>query len=282
MKVLLNHELVSDQQARVSIFDRSFLYGDGLFETIPFQHACFFRWEWHLERLCHGASLLSIPLPATQDALLRSAEKLLAANHASEGLLRIVLSRGQGPRGYAIPSHPQPTLVMSVHPPARTTAAGPPQWRLHTTSVVLPCGTEWTRLKHTSRVANILARSQAQANDANEGVMLNSRGLIAEGTASNLFWIEQSRIVTPGLEDGALPGITRRVVLEICGKRGLMVEQRSAPPAALLNAEGVFLTLSSLGVVEAVALDGHPLRRSPTTRLLAETYEQVFAAETTR
>jgi aminodeoxychorismate lyase len=280
MKMFVNHRLVEESEGLIPVSDRGFLYGDGLFETIPFANRRFFRWEWHLERLRSGLELLHFEGP--EKDLLREAETLLDANSVKEGLLRLVISRGSGPRGYSIPQESRPTVVMSLRPAPMALPCHIPSWRLTTTSVVLPAGATWTSVKHTNRLPNILARHEAEASGADEGLILNTRGQLAEGAASNIFWLEDGRVVTPSLDDGALAGVTRRVVLELCRDLGLAVDEGSAAPDVLRSAQGVFSTLSSLGVVEAIALDGRDLRRSQLTRVLAERYWQLLAAETAR
>ena len=116
MTVFLNGQFVPEAQATVSVFDRSFLYGDGLFETMLVSNGKPFRWPQHCERLERGAKFLGINIPFTRDALARFAAELIAANQMPEALLRLTLSRGVGVRGYSPKDADIPTLVMSLHP----------------------------------------------------------------------------------------------------------------------------------------------------------------------
>src|SRR6266540_4094146 len=116
MKVFLNEGLVPEEQALVSVFDRGFLYGDGLFETITVHNRNLFRWPQHFARLHRGAEFLQMPIPCSSAELLRHAKDLLGANEMPEGLLRITLSRGVGQRGYSPKGADQRTLVMVNYP----------------------------------------------------------------------------------------------------------------------------------------------------------------------
>jgi branched-chain amino acid aminotransferase len=275
--IFLNGRLVPEHRARVSVFDRGFLYGDGLFETVRVCQGRPFRWAQHLERFQRGAEFLGIRPPFTPGEWLAAARRLIVRNRRPEALLRLTLSRGVGVRGYSPAGADSPTLMLSLHP----LPGGPaPKWKLITTSHRLPPATSLARFKTANKLAQILARAEADTAGADEALLRDARGRIAEGTAGNLFWISRDAVCTPPLAAGILPGVTRAVVLEICRDLKIKVRERSPRPGELAAAQGVFLTLSSRGIVEAVALDGRPLRRSPVTRQLRQAHERLLHAET--
>src|SRR5438067_2243995 len=138
MTVFLNGEFVPEQRAVISVFDRSFLYGDGLFETMRVFNGRPFRWNQHLERLRSGADFLKIVLPFSSEALRDFAEHLIATNKMPDSLLRLTLSRGIGQRGYSPKGAERPSLVMSLHPAPSVDVQNPPRWRLVTSSLRLP------------------------------------------------------------------------------------------------------------------------------------------------
>src|SRR5436190_1915745 len=162
MLVFLNGQFVPEDRAVVSVFDRSFLYGDGLFETVLVSRGRPFRWPQHLERLHRGAEFLGLKLPFADDALGKFLIELIAVNTLSDGLLRLTLSRGVGIRGYSPQGADRPTLVMSLHPlptgpePARG-------WRLWTSARRLPAGESLAQYKTTNKLTQILARAEADA-----------------------------------------------------------------------------------------------------------------------
>lgn len=276
MLVFLNGQFVPEELAVVSVFDRSFLYGDGLFETLRVCRGKPFRWMQHLERLHHGAEFLGLRLPFADDALTRFAEELIAGNHLADGLLRITLSRGVGVRGYSPKGADRPVLVMSLHP-LPPMAAPTRGWRLLTSSRRLPAGESLAQHKTTNKLAQILARAEADAVGADEALLLNTDGLVVEGASSNLFWVQSEVICTPPMTSGVLAGVTRAVVLELCRELALPAQESTVTPAELRQAEGVFLTLSSFGVMAAAELDGMPLAQSPRVEKLHRAYEELLA-----
>jgi branched-chain amino acid aminotransferase len=272
MIVFLNGKFVPEAEATVSVFDRSFLYGDGLFETLRVFRGQPFRWTEHLERLQRGAAFLKIQLPFAPDELRAFADELIRRNALPEALLRITLSRGVGLRGYSPKGADRPTIVISLHP-APTTTSKSAQWRVITASCRLPADEAVAEFKTCNKLPQILARAEADAASADEALLLNTNGHVVEAATSNLFWIQDGAVCTPPLSAGILAGVTRLVVLEICQKLGLNAHETAVTPAELLQAQGVFLSLSSVGIVEIVSLDGHELARSTITERIRATYD---------
>jgi aminodeoxychorismate lyase len=276
MIVFLNGQFVPESEAVVSIFDRSFLYGDGLFETMRIRKGQPFRWTQHLDRLRQGAEFLKIKVPFTGAELQEFVAQLVARNQMSEALLRLTLSRGVGVRGYSPKGANQPFIAMSLHPVL--TSDPPVQWKLVTASFRLPANELLAQFKTCNKLPQILARAQADADGADEAVLLNTDGHVVEGASSNLFWVEHETVCTPPLTAGILAGVTRAVVMEFCDKLGIPTRESAIVPAALQKAAGVFLSLSSVGVAECIALDGNPLSRSPLTERVRAAYTQLLGS----
>lgn len=279
MTVFLNGQFVPAEQAVVSVFDRSFLYGDGLFETMLVRNGRLFRFEQHVVRLQDGAAFLGIAMPFAAPALRGFAAQLLGENRLADGVLRLTLSRGVGRRGYSPRDASQPTMVMTLHPSPPRDPAHPPQWRLVTSFFRLPTHEAVARFKTCNKLPQILARSDAEARGADEALLLNNEGHAVEGAASNLFWIADGTVCTPPLESGILAGVTRAVVLEICQRRGVPTVEAGITPEALRAQDGVFLSLSTLGIVEALTLDGAAVRRSSLTSSLRDDYWRLVQQE---
>ena len=280
MLIFLNGEFVPEERAVVSVFDRGFLYGDGLFESILVHNGKPFRWAQHIERLQRGADFLKIKLPFAPDVLREFAGQLIAKNSISDGLLRITLSRGVGLRGYSPKGASQPTLVMTLHPNVKQVSAKPQQWKLITSSFRLPANEPLAQFKTANKLAQVLARAEADDAGADEALLLNTDGFIVEGASCNLFWVQRGAICTPPLASGILAGVTRAIVLELCPKLNLPVQEIAVTPDELRRTEGVFLTLSTLGVVEAVALDGVALAQAPVVVKLHSAFVELMKDET--
>ncbi len=277
MIAFINGQFIPQEQAMVSVLDRGFLYGDGLFETLRVYGGKLFTWRRHWQRLEQGAAFLKIALPYNEIKARCVAEELIARNGMLDAVLRIHLSRGRGARGYSTRGADAPALVMTVHPAPGLDPDNPLRWGLRTASHRLPCDNPLAAHKTANKLVQILARDEAEAAGADEALLLNSQGHVAETASCNLFWIEGDTVCTPPETAGILPGITREIVLELCKKYNLPHAEKNAQPEALFRATGVFLTASTLEIIEAVELDGAPLNTSPVTRQLLGCYRENIA-----
>jgi len=276
MIVFINGRFVPEEEAVVSVFDRGFLYGDGLFETIRIFNGKPFRWPQHLERLQSGAAFLKIKLPFAPNKLRGFAGELIAKNKMPDSLLRLTLSRGVGVRGYSPKGALCPTLVMSLHSAPKMDLKSPSKWKLISSSFRLPANELLARFKTCNKLPQILARAEADAAGANEALLLNTNDLVVEGASSNLFWIGRGTIFTPPLVAGILSGMTRAVVFEIGSRLKIPVLEKNIRLKNLALTDGVFLSLSSLGIVEAQSLDGKILNQSPFVGKIASAYNEML------
>ncbi len=277
MIVFLNGEFVPEEKAVVSVFDRGFQFGDGLFETMRVYRGKPFRWRDHMERLRRGAEYLKIRLPLAETELHDHALELIERNKMPEALLRIALSRGIGKRGYSPKGADHPTLVMTLHP-APEMSNPPAFWCAITATPRLPANEPLAQFKTANKLPQILARAEADAAGADEALLLNTDGEIVEGASSNMFWVQDGTVRTPPLASGILAGVTRLVIMEICDDLDLLVRETGVTPAELYLTEGVFASLSSRGIVEIVSLDGRALNRSPLVNKIQEAYEKLVLA----
>ena len=275
MIVYLNGQFVPEAEAKVSVFDRSFLYGDGLFETVRIYAGRPFLWPQHLARLREGAKFLGIRIPLSDAGFTDAATSLIGRNAMHGSLLRITLSRGVGRRGYSPKGADDPVLVMTLHPATDNDPADPVCWTLATASFRVPAGDRLATFKTANKLAQVLARAEAEERGADEALLLNTDGRFAEAASSNLFWIEDGVVCTTPLAEGLLAGVTRAFVVDLARRLGLPTAERSCGLGQLQQAEGVFLTTSSLEIVPATRLDGEPLRSSPITKQLHEAYRKV-------
>lgn len=269
--VFLGGTFVSRDQACVSAFDRGFLYGDGLFETMRLHQGQAPFWSRHLERLLRSAAFLRMRFPSDPGVLRDSATKLWELNESpAHAILRIQLSRGPGERGYSPVNALEPLLVMTLHPAPALRPASPARLQ----SCPWPVCAEDPTLQHKtcSKMFQILARSHAEQHAADDSLLSNHRFEITETTSSNIFWVADSEVSTPPLACGLLPGITRRLVIELASKLGLVCVEKSVTLPDLMKAEGVFITQSSRGLMDVSHIDGQTLRTSPLTQRLRHAF----------
>ena len=274
MVVFLNGHFLPEAQAVVSVNDRGFLLGDGLFETMRVVRGKPFRFAQHLERMTRGADFMKIKPPFTPKELENFAGQLIGQNKMPEAILRLTLTRGPGKRGYTPNDESKPTFVMTLHP--APPLENPVEWSLVTSSFRIPTTDPLSSFKTTSKILHVMARAEAMERGADEALLLNSNGEVAETASGNLFWVYDDTICTVPTGRGVLPGVTRAVVLEICQTLGLETNKRANKPEALRNSSGLFVTQSVLGIVPVTTLDGAPVTSSPLVDQIAQTYHEML------
>ena len=272
MITFLNGRLLPEDQAVVPITDRGFLYGDGLFETIRVRHGTPLWWSRHLSRLQRGAELLRLKLPWSGTELRQFAIELIAKNTLPDCILRLAVSRGSGARGYSIQDADSPPVAMTLHP----LRPPPASVRLATATIRVPSHDPLSAIKTANKLPQILARAEAEERGAEEALLLNVEGDVAEAASSNVFWIRIGTVCTPPVSAGALAGVMREVVLEICRTHQIPTVEESIARSALFGMDGVFLTNSGQGIVPVTEIDAQKLKQSP---LVAQLQEWLSAAE---
>jgi branched-chain amino acid aminotransferase len=257
--------------------DRGLLLGDGLFETLRLYRGRPFRLDAHLARLRDGAGRVGIPVPPDLNPRVDEVVRRWAGE---DGALRILLTRGVG-SGLAPPSRPVPTLRVWAEPLAVDAGLLRRGLRAVVRGFVheraLTAG-----LKTTGYLERIQAVREGHAAGAHEALLRNSAGRVVEGSASNLFWTLGSALLTPSVDEGALPGITRAVVLEVAERLGIPVRSGSPTPGELEASEEVFLSSSLRELAPIVEIEGRPVgpgRPGPVFRAVREGFRDVVVRE---
>jgi branched-chain amino acid aminotransferase len=240
--IYLNGAIVPPDFARIDPADRGFTLADGLFETLRAYRGKPFRLADHLERLESSAQALGMPLLFDAVMIADAVIEVLEANSLTEGdaAIRITATRGTGPRGLAPPQDVKPTLLITATPYALlsdTCSAAVVGIRRNE-------GSPLSQMKSLGYLDNVLAARAATESGAEEAILLNNAGRVAGAARANLFAVIQDRLLTPPLRDGVLPGIARRVVLELAEALRFPTAEASLSVADLLDAHEVFLTNS--------------------------------------
>lgn len=230
----------------LTVADRGLQYGDGLFETLAVRDGTPCLWHAHFDRLARGAERLGIPCPP-RELLLHECRQLAAGKSA--GVLKIILTRGSGGRGYGPPANPQPIRILTLHP----WPDYPTDWGERGVDVAFcrtPLGENpvLAGLKHLNRLEQVLARSEWRDRGIAEGLMQDGRDRIIGGTMSNLFLVRAGRLLTPQLDTCGIAGTVRNLVLRIAGAFGIEVLERDIMRTDLVAADGLFLTNALIGV----------------------------------
>lgn len=275
MQIYLNGKLVPQEEARVSVFDHGFLYGDGVFEGIRVYDGNIFRMKEHIDRLYESAQSLALKIPLTPDEMTQATLATIVANEKRNAYIRLVVSRGPGDLGIDPAKCSKATVVIIV----TSIALYPPELyeqgiALATTSVRrIPMQCLDPRIKSLNYLNNILAVIDAKKAGAIEGVMLNVQGRVAECTADNIFIVKNGRLKTPPELEGALGGITRAAVLDMARNADISCSETRMGLHDLYNADECFLTGTGAEVMPVTAVDGRQIGEGKpgktTQRLLA-------------
>jgi len=260
-KIWIDGAIGPAHAARIPVLDHGLLYGDGLFEGMRIAAGRVFRLDDHLRRFASGARAIGLELPQSVEAIRAIVLDTARAFGRPDAYVRLVATRGVGALGVDPTTCEKPSLFCIV----TSLVLYPEEKRVHgidcvTASVRRPAPDALDpQVKSLNYLNSVLAKREARLRGADEALILNGRGLVAEAAVANVFAVERGVLLTPPVSDGALPGITRRSVLEIAGELGIAVQERSLGRFDLIAADEVFLTGSGAGIVPVATLDGQPI-----------------------
>jgi branched-chain amino acid aminotransferase len=266
----INGSVVPAEEARVSVLDNGFTFGDAVYETLRTYQGRPFELRRHLSRLRASAARLGFAIPPDDAQLGRQLDTLLDRAKNSESYIRLIVSRGVGDISYHFDRVVGPTIVMVVKPlePFPESAyrdgidVAVVGIRRNHPSALDPA------IKSCNLLNNILARREAQAQGAEEALLLNDRGELAEGSSTNVFVVKDGSLRTPPLAAGILAGITREVLFGLIQGLGLPLREEAIPLDTLSSADEAFVTSSTREAMPIRSLDGRPLgdgRPGPVT-----------------
>jgi branched-chain amino acid aminotransferase len=277
MKIWIDGAIVEEHEARVPVTDHGLLYGDGVFEGMRAYEGRLFRLDDHLQRLATSARAIGLALPGGTDAMRDIVLRTVAATGSPDAYVRLIVTRGVGPLGIDPTTCPEPRVICIVDTvelfPADRARLGV---ALATASLRRPRADVLDpRIKSLNYLNNVLAKLEAKQRGADDALLLNDSGNIAEASGANLFVVRDGAIVTPPASDGALEGITRRTVLELAGELGIPASERTLGRMDVFGADECFLTGSGARVVPVRSLDERPIGTEvpgPVTETLREAY----------
>ena len=263
---------VEAQDARVSIFDHGLLYGDGVFEGMRVFDGALFRPRDHLERFARSARAIGLELPLAGEELLEVVCEVVSRSRLRDAHVRPILTRGFGTPGLDPSRCEHPSLFVAAYPFPPLLGADPISVLVSSIARKAPRSLG-SHVKSLNYLDAIVAKRQALAAGMQEAVMLDVLGAVAECTAANLFLVLDGVLVTPTTR-AALPGITRRTVLELAREQGIPSEERDVWPMELYGADALFATGSGAGIVPIGAVDGNELATvgNPVFEALREGY----------
>jgi branched-chain amino acid aminotransferase len=261
MKVYIDGTLHDEKDARISVFDHGLLYGDGVFEGIRFYRRRVFRLEAHIRRLYDSARSILLNIPITPEEMTAAVLETCRANELEDGYIRLVITRGTGSMGLSPYRCPKPSVIIIA-----CAIQLYPEEAYQNGLVMATCATRRPthdtlspQVKSLNYLNNVMAKVEAIQAGAEEGLLLNERGLVAECTGDNLFIVRHGAILTPPISAGALDGITRGVVFEIAAELGIAIREADLSRHDIYTADECFLTGTAAEVIAAVKLDQRPI-----------------------
>ncbi len=272
-KVWINKKLLDANKARISIFDRGFMYGDGLFETMRSFSGKVFEIDEHLDRLGRSLKTIGIRAPYSKNYLKKEIYRLLGANALKDAYIRLTVTRGEGRFGIERKDPQKPNVVIFAKKfegyPERIFRQG---ISARVVSMRQDGLSPLSGIKSLNFLGHIIARFRAKDAGADEAIILNTKGCVAEAATSNVFTVKRGVIITPSLASGILPGITRAVIIRLAKRLSLKVIEKSLSYRELLKSDEIFLTNSLAGVLPVTKVDSKTIgsgRPGEIARLLA-------------
>jgi D-alanine transaminase len=277
--VFVNGSYVPKQEATISVFDRGFIFGDGVYEVVPVIAGKMVDKAYFIERLARSLGELEIEWPCSRDDVLAMLNELITRNALIEGMVYLQITRGIADRDFAFPAGITSSIVafsseltLIDNPAART---GIP--------VMTTPDLRWKRrdIKSVNLLGQVLAKQNAVTRGGKEGWMIED-GVITEGVSSSAYIVKEQVIITRPLSNEILPGIRRRTLLELCEKEGITLEQRLFTLDEALAADEAFISSATTIVLPVVSIDGSTIgtgEPGPITQKLRALYLARLKAE---
>lgn len=278
--VYIDGKYYPKSEAKISVYDHGFLYGDGVFEGIRAYNGSVFKLKEHIDRLYASARAILLEIPMTKEEMINAIIETLKKNNLTDAYIRLVVSRGIGDLGLDPKKCSKPTTIIITD-----------RIKLHEgeakekgiTSIISwvkrdPVDATTHEVKSLNYLNSILAKIEANTANVDEAICLNKNGFVCEGVAENIFIVSNGVILTPPTSTGALRGITRKAVIEIAQKLGYTVLKKEITPTDLFIADEVFFTGTAAEIIPVKEInkrrigDGNP---GPVTRKLMEEYQKL-------
>ena len=267
-------------EAKISVYDHGFLYGDGVFEGIRAYNGSVFKLKEHIDRLYSSAHAIMLEISVTKEEMINAVIETLKRNKLTDAYIRLVVSRGIGDLGLDPRKCSKPTIIIITD---RIKLHGGEAKEKGLTAIISwvkrdPVDATTHEIKSLNYLNSILAKIEANNANVDEAICLNKEGFVCEGVAENIFTISNDVIITPPTSTGALRGITRNVVIKIARKLGYTVLKKEITPTDLFLADEVFFTGTAAEVVPVKEINGRQIgsgKSGPITRRLMEEYHKL-------
>jgi branched-chain amino acid aminotransferase len=282
--IYLNGQYVTKEDAKISVYDHGFLYGDGIFEGIRIYDGNIFKCKEHLDRLYDSAKSIMLDIPLSMDEMQQVLIESIRRNELRDGYIRLVVSRGPGDLGLDPRRSPKASVIVIVEQlsiyPEEAYVNGlkivSVSTRRNVPDALNP------KIKSLNYLNNVLVKIQANLAGVGEALMLNSQGYVAEGSGDNVFIVKNGVLLTPPCYIGALEGITRAAIMEIAGREGYVVKEQPFTLHDVYVADEVFLTGTAAEVIAVREVDGRIIgsgKAGPITTHLLQEFRKIVTSD---
>lgn len=280
LQILIDGKFHDEADAKISVFDHGVLYGDGVFEGIRFYHDRVFQLEEHIDRLFDSAKAIHLEIPASHEEVTDMVLRTIRENGLHDGYIRLIVTRGVGGLGLS-PYRCEKASIIVI---ASTISLYPEETYEHGL-ILATCSTRRPThdslsptVKSLNYLSNVMAKIEAMGAGAEEGVMLNAQGYVAECTGDNIFVVKKGAVYTPTVASGSLNGITRAVVIDLAREAGLELHETQMTRYDLYTADELFLTGTAAEVVPVAEYDKRPIgdgNPGPITKQLISAFRNL-------
>lgn len=284
MDIYIDGEYFDKKNAKISVFDHGLLYGDGIFEGIRFYEGRVFKLKEHIQRLFISAKAILLEIEMTHDEMEEAVCETIRKNGLTDGYVRLLVTRGVGTLGLSPFACDKSTVIIIAD-----SISLYPDEKYKEGLKLITCSTRRTApaalspsVKSLNYLNNVMAKVEAIFADAEEGLMLNEQGFVAECTGDNIFVVRDGKIKTPPSSAGALPGITREVIFQIAENLGVGIEESQMTRYDIYAADECFLTGTAAEVIAAVSLDRRLIgngKPGPITEKFIESFRNIVGQE---
>jgi branched-chain amino acid aminotransferase len=281
LQIYIDSEFYPKSQAKISVYDHGFLYGDGVFEGIREYNGVVFKLKEHVDRLYRSAHAIMLQIPLSKEEMVKAVVETLRKNRLKDSYIRLIVSRGVGDLGLDPRKCPKPTIIIITD--TINIKAGNAKETGITTMLSWvrrnPVDATTHEIKSLNYLNSILAKIEANACCVDEALCLESNGYIAEGVGENVFIVKNGEILSPPTSTGALAGITADVVVELAAKLGLKLTVTNLTPFMLFTADEAFFTGTAMEMVPIREVNKRPIgdgKPGPITKKLMAEFQKVI------
>jgi len=281
LQIYIDGEFYSKSQAKISVYDHGFLYGDGVFEGIREYNGVVFKLKEHVDRLYRSAHAIMLQIPLTKEEMVKAVVETLRKNKMKDAYIRLIVSRGIGDLGLDPRKCPKPTIII-ITDTINIKAGNAKETGITTMFSWVrrnPVDATTHEIKSLNYLNSILAKIEANACGVDEALCLESNGYIAEGVGENVFIVKNGEILSPPTSTGALAGITADVVVELAAKLGLKLTVTNLTPFMLFTADEAFFTGTAMEMVPIREVNKRPIgdgKPGPITKKLMVEFQKVI------